>query len=190
MKRRNIYVLSLFVFGCSIEASNPIVSTDSGLTSSDAGQADGGANPVVSSSDAGSFDPVVDAGPVVEPLKLRIDVEGNDSDEGQLCTAVFGGPDGFPDDHNKAVFRACIPMRNRPVVVDNLQEGQEYAFSVYHDANSNNALDMKNIFGFKVPDEMYGFSNDARGQFGPPPWKDAKFTFDEGSSRPRIKIKR
>ena len=39
--------------------------------------------------------------------------------------------------------------------------------------NYNNEMD-KNLLG--VPKEQYGFSNDAKGSFGPPSFKDASFT--------------
>ena len=48
-----------------------------------------------------------------------------------------------------------------------------YAIGLFVDANYNNEMD-RNIFG--VPKEQYGFSNDARGSFGPPSFKEASFT--------------
>jgi len=56
----------------------------------------------------------------------------------------------------------------------NLPKGK-YAVSAFHDANSNEKLD-KNMVGF--PTEKYGFSNDARGTFGPPELSDQLFTLD------------
>jgi len=48
-----------------------------------------------------------------------------------------------------------------------------YAITVYHDENDNGKLD-KNFIGF--PKEGVGISNDAKGSFGPPTFKDAKFS--------------
>ena len=48
-----------------------------------------------------------------------------------------------------------------------------YAIGIFVDANYNNEMD-KNFFG--IPKEQYGFSNDAKGSFGPPSFKDASFT--------------
>ena len=48
-----------------------------------------------------------------------------------------------------------------------------YAIGIFVDANYNNEMD-RNLFG--VPKEQYGFSNDAKGSFGPPSFKDASFT--------------
>ncbi len=47
-----------------------------------------------------------------------------------------------------------------------------YAVKIYHDKNGNKILDL-NSFG--IPSEDYGFSNDAKGMFGPARWEDAKF---------------
>lgn len=47
-----------------------------------------------------------------------------------------------------------------------------YAISVMHDFNNNRELD-KNAFG--IPQEGFGFSNDAMGRFGPPAFKKAAF---------------
>lgn len=44
-----------------------------------------------------------------------------------------------------------------------------YAFSAFHDANDNKKLDT-NWMG--IPNEKYGFSNNARGTFGPPSLED------------------
>jgi uncharacterized protein (DUF2141 family) len=51
-------------------------------------------------------------------------------------------------------------------------EPGEYAVSAFHDKNSNGRLDT-NFTG--KPTEPYGFSNDARGRFGPPKFENARF---------------
>ena len=45
------------------------------------------------------------------------------------------------------------------------------AITVFHDVNSNEVLDTS-LFGF--PKEPYGFSNNARGMFGPPEYEACK----------------
>lgn len=47
-----------------------------------------------------------------------------------------------------------------------------YTVACYHDKNSNQELD-KNLMG--IPQEKYGFSNDARGTFAPPDLEDQRF---------------
>lgn len=58
-----------------------------------------------------------------------------------------------------------------------------YAVKVFHDVNDNGKLDT-NWMG--IPNEPYGFSNDAAGTFGPPGFKDASFVV--GAVRTSIRI--
>jgi len=53
-----------------------------------------------------------------------------------------------------------------------------YAVSVIHDENANGDLDT-GLFG--IPTEGYGFSNDAKGNFGPASFEDSKFEVTENS---------
>ena len=48
-----------------------------------------------------------------------------------------------------------------------------YAIGIFVDKNYNNKMD-RNFFG--VPKEQFGFSNNAKGNFGPPSFEDASFT--------------
>ena len=50
-----------------------------------------------------------------------------------------------------------------------------YSIKAFHDENSNNKL-YTNFLG--KPTERYGFSNNARGRFGPPPFAEAAFTLN------------
>ena len=72
---------------------------------------------------------------------------------------------------------AAVTIRDKQArsVFEKLPHG-EYAISVYHDANSNGELDSNLL---RIPKEAYGFSNDARGAFGPPDYDQARFEFDE-----------
>ena len=48
-----------------------------------------------------------------------------------------------------------------------------YAIGIFVDKNYNNKMD-RNLFG--VPKEQFGFSNNAKGNFGPHSFEDASFT--------------
>lgn len=61
------------------------------------------------------------------------------------------------------------------VAFDNLESG-DYAVSVIHDKNENGELD-SNFIG--IPNEPYGFSNNAMGSFGPPSFDKAKMRVEE-----------
>ncbi|WP_422359727.1 DUF2141 domain-containing protein [Reichenbachiella sp.] len=65
-----------------------------------------------------------------------------------------------------------------------LPEGT-YAVAVIHDANANGELDTG---AFGIPTEAYGFSNDARGMFGPADFNESQFEVN-GNKQIEIKIK-
>ena len=98
---------------------------------------------------------------------------------GHANVALFNKGDDFPQLFEKAFRVAYISVENKKsvAVFENLPPG-EYAVSVYHDENNNKKMDT-NLLG--IPKEGVGASNNARGHFGPPKYKNAKFNFS-GSS--------
>jgi uncharacterized protein (DUF2141 family) len=64
------------------------------------------------------------------------------------------------------------------VTFTNLKPG-DYAVSVIHDKNENGELD-SNFMG--IPNEPYGFSNNAMGSFGPPSFEKAKLAADSNKA--------
>ena len=67
--------------------------------------------------------------------------------------------------------------------VKNLEEGY-YGIAIYHDENSNDEFDK--FLG--IPQEKYGFSNDAKVFLGPPSYDDASFKLNKNEIK-KIKIK-
>jgi uncharacterized protein (DUF2141 family) len=57
---------------------------------------------------------------------------------------------------------------------DKLTPGS-YAVTVFHDLNDNGELDT-GFFG--IPKEPVGFSNNAKGRFGPAKWEATRFPID------------
>jgi uncharacterized protein (DUF2141 family) len=70
-----------------------------------------------------------------------------------------------------ATMKTAVVNQKVEVVFMNLPHGW-YGVSIYHDENANGKMD-KYIMG--IPKEAYGFSNDARGVFGKPSYKEVKF---------------
>jgi uncharacterized protein (DUF2141 family) len=105
---------------------------------------------------------------------LTIEVDGFDNDAGQLVLGVCNKKENFLKEY---AYGDVVKIKNKKatVVIKNLPSG-EYAISLFHDVNSNNILD-KNMFG--IPSEDYGFSNNAKGTFGPPEYEAAKFNFGQ-----------
>lgn len=61
-----------------------------------------------------------------------------------------------------------------------------YAVMAFHDVDSDGRLDTLPI---GLPTEPYGFSNNARGTFGPPAWRQATFGLTTGGARQVIRLR-
>ncbi|MDV7400114.1 DUF2141 domain-containing protein, partial [Arthrospira platensis SPKY1] len=73
------------------------------------------------------------------------------------------------DAKEKVVAQKVVEIQSTQVVVTLELPKGAYAVSAFHDINNNGKLDT-NPFG--IPKEPYGFSNNARGIFGPPSLAD------------------
>lgn len=97
---------------------------------------------------------------------------------GQVMLGLFNSPEGFP----KTISQGTMAPANERsatgqvrLVFKGLASGQ-YAATAFHDLDGNGKL-TTNLMG--LPTEPYGFSNNARGNFGPPAFKDAAITLGE-----------
>lgn len=92
--------------------------------------------------------------------------------KGQIFVGLYASEGDFmKEDKN---FRNCItPVSSSSAqcILENIPDGK-YAITVFHDENGNGRLDT-GMFG--IPKEGYGFSNNARGMFGPPSFLDSSF---------------
>lgn len=114
---------------------------------------------------------------------LTVEVSGIGRAKGDILVAIF-------DQKGQWLRQAKLSQKTPAgkgsvnVVFENLPEG-EYAVSAVHDLNSNGQLD-SNAIG--IPNEPYGFSNDAAGSFGPPSYDDAKISIDQNKKSITIKL--
>ena len=108
------------------------------------------------------------------PPKLTISISNISPPAGDLFIAIYDNEDDYMN-IKKAAFKKIAPVTGevQSVFIDDLQEGN-YAIAVFQDLNGNGELDTK---GMGVPKEPFGFSNDVRGKFGPPKFKDAQFPY-------------
>jgi len=100
-------------------------------------------------------------------LTLDIEITGIKNDEGKIMLQLY---DGKETTVNQAM--GDIKDKKCSVSFKNLKPGK-YAIRYFHDENGNGELDT-NTFG--IPKEGYGFSNNAKGSFGPPAFE--KWIFD------------
>jgi len=117
---------------------------------------------------------------------LRVSIENVKKSQGKIMLAVYDEEEYFL---SEVTFRSIQHEVSQSGVVkleiDDLPYGT-YAISLYHDENNNGKMDANFM---KIPKEPYGFSNNARGMFGPPKFKDAQFSFDNTDQEIRIEIK-
>lgn len=106
--------------------------------------------------------------------KLVITIENVSPGIGEIFVAVYDHPDSYLNEE-LAVFKKIIKATDsvQSIGFHDVPTGY-YAIAVYQDLNSNGKLDTKT---FGIPKEPFGFSNNARGRFGPPKFDATKFNF-------------
>lgn len=116
-------------------------------------------------------------------VELLIQIAGVQPGKGEIQIAIFDDPHVFPD-QAKAMRRASCAADGEMVDVNlsKLPPG-EYAIAAFQDANNDGVLN-RNALG--IPTEVYGFSNDARGRFGPPDYRLA--VLDATADQTRLPI--
>jgi len=112
-----------------------------------------------------------------EKYSIHVTILNLHSDKGKVFVNLYASEDGFPKDPSKAFKKMTrtISAHKCVLVFDNVPLGV-YALACYHDENDNNELD-KNFLG--IPSEGVGASNNVKGTFGPPSFKDAQFPVNE-----------
>lgn len=99
------------------------------------------------------------------------------SSTGAVACALFESSVGFPTEYLHAATQIMvIKVRDRQARCDfeDIAPGR-YALAVVHDENMNGKLDV-NWLG--IPQEGYGFSNDASALLGAPSFTAASFPYD------------
>ncbi len=119
---------------------------------------------------------------------LTVLVNNVQQDTGQVMLGVFNKAEGFPNAVSQGSMVAAKERNANGqvrIVFKGLAAGQ-YAATAYHDLDSNNKLNT-NIVG--IPTEPYGFSNNARGSFGPPSFKEAAITVGDQDLTVEVTLK-
>jgi len=105
---------------------------------------------------------------------LAVTIDNIKVGNGKIMLALYNVEADFLSTKTfRAIEQSVSEEGKITVLLTDLHHGT-YAISLYHDENNNGKLDTNFI---KIPKEPYGFSNDAKGVFGPPKYKDASFLF-------------
>lgn len=109
--------------------------------------------------------------------QIEFHIEGiqlgeQDQTNGTLYIQLFNGEENYQQ--SKPVVATMVKPTSDIAVVNfpNLEAG-EYALRFFHDQNDNGELET-NLFG--LPTEGYGYSNNAKPNFGPVSYEQVKFT--------------
>lgn len=114
---------------------------------------------------------------------VQVRVDGVRNDTGVVQVALCDEAT-YPKDCR---LTTSVPAKAGSVTVElpNVPAGS-WAALAYHDENTNKKLDT-NFVG--MPKEGYGFSNGAKGTFGPPKFKDTAITVGEGTTSATVILK-
>ncbi len=106
---------------------------------------------------------------------LTVSISGAESQDGVIIVAIFDDEDNFLKQPIRFRTAAIETDGSAEAVFTSVPVGR-YAVSAIHDADENGELTL-GLLG--IPREDYGFSNDARGRFGPPGFDSAAFAHEQ-----------
>lgn len=122
------------------------------------------------------------AGPATAETVVVVTIEDVRSEDGALLVEVLDSEAAWKDEAPPLAQRVVPPVTPATTFELALVPGA-YGIRVYQDVDDDRELDT-NAFG--LPREPFGFSNDARGRFGPPRWRDVRFEVEEqAEAQPR-----
>lgn len=116
---------------------------------------------------------------------LTVQVEGVNSEGGNVGVLIFNSTKGWPEDIHAALKDVVVPAHPGVVTVkiEKLPAGI-YAVAVGHDVNLNHKVD-KNFLG--IPKEQWGMSNNPHALVKPPSFSTAQFEL-KGDAEIRIRM--
>jgi uncharacterized protein (DUF2141 family) len=117
---------------------------------------------------------------------LSIKLTGIRDGKGYMLAGMNPSASGWPREAVKELKWSKQGLRNGELVVEvpDLPFGT-WAVSILDDENKNFEMDMR----FGIPQEGYGFSNDAPVGLGPPKFEKAAFEFSSSGQQITIQIK-
>ena len=108
---------------------------------------------------------------------LKVVIKNFENTEGKARVTYFDSSEDFL----KTGKMQIVNITNKEEIIVTFENvpSATLAVSVVHDENANGELDT-GVFG--IPTEDYGFSNDAKGSFGPPSFEDCQFSIDQNKT--------
>ena len=111
----------------------------------------------------------------VSAQTVQFDIQAIKHNQGKLYVQLFKGEENY--NAVKAYNAVIVKAKEGSIKVTfNDVEAGDYAIRYFHDENNNGDIDT-NLFG--LPTEGYGFSNNAKVNFGPPNYQQMSFQVAE-----------
>ena len=108
---------------------------------------------------------------VQHTITLQINVSGATPSEGHIILSLFSSADNYLKSPVFSKTKSVTTQGNADFELSELLPGR-YALNAIYDADSNGKLNT-GLFG--IPKELVGFSNNAKGYFGPPEFDKVLF---------------
>ena len=117
---------------------------------------------------------------------LIVSISGFPSSDGFAMVALHNSEESYKGGEASAIAKTKTMVVDQKVqiVFTNLSYGS-YGVSLYHDENGSGQME-KNAMG--IPKEAYGFSNNAKGFFGKPKYKDVVFQLNSAEMQIAINL--
>jgi uncharacterized protein (DUF2141 family) len=119
--------------------------------------------------------------------RLLVRVLGLRNDHGDVRCSLFSSAEDFPNNGDLMAKTVTAPIVGRTATCEFAGTAPGvYAVVLFHDENGDGKFN-RNWIG--LPEEGYGFSNDAPARFHPPRFDDASFSFAGGTLEIPVKIR-
>ena len=112
-----------------------------------------------------------------ENFTLTVDIQVTKYNKGSVYLALYNSKETYMNKAYKTNSGKVVDNK-ATITLENIKKG-DYAFSLFHDVNSNKKMD-KNFIG--IPKEPYGFSNNESGPFGPPKFEKVVFNINKSKT--------
>ena len=123
--------------------------------------------------------------PAGDTLSVRL--TGIPAASGQILVAVYASAESWLDTAEVAHYAFPDALAGEQIVrIPGVAPGR-YAVAVVHDADSSGDI-TTGFFG--IPEEAYGFSNDARGRLGPPDFDEAVVEWGGAGEEVLVRVKK
>ncbi|WOH37803.1 DUF2141 domain-containing protein [Thalassotalea fonticola] len=111
--------------------------------------------------------------------EIEFNISGVNDDSSKLYIQLFNGEKNYQAGNPESATMTKAVAGKATITFNNLPKG-DYALRFFHDQNNNGKLET-NLFG--MPVEGYGFSNNAKPNFGPVSYSEIKFMLSDENSK-------